>query len=167
MALGRRHLESWRLRHRRRRLGRVLRNRAVVDGSRVALIRTASSDLRRGRRLATCRYPVPGTRYPVSGVRYADRIYPDPMPLIRFTPTLQRHVACSDMQVAGTSVRDALGEAFGALPALRSYLVDEQGALRKHVTVFVDGAPIRDRSRLSDVLEPGSEIDVMQALSGG
>ena len=89
------------------------------------------------------------------------------MPLIRFTPTLQRHVACSDMQVAGTSVRDALGEAFGAVPSLRSYLVDEQGALRKHVTVFVDGTPIRDRARLSDALEPGSEIDVMQALSGG
>jgi molybdopterin synthase sulfur carrier subunit len=89
------------------------------------------------------------------------------MPLIRFTPTLQRHVACSEMQVDGASVNAALGQAFTTVPTLRSYLVDEQGALRKHVTVFVDGWPIRDRTRLSDALEPGSEIDVMQALSGG
>ena len=89
------------------------------------------------------------------------------MPLVRFTPTLQRHVACADVQVDGATVRDALAAVFATTPALRSYLVDEQGSLRKHVTVFVDGSPIRDRVRLSDALQPGSDVDVLQALSGG
>lgn len=89
------------------------------------------------------------------------------MALIRFTPTLQRHVSCADVQVDAATVRDALAAVFTTTPPLRSYLVDEQGALRKHVTVFVDGAPIRDRTRLSDALQPGSEVDVLQALSGG
>ncbi|BCS31492.2 hypothetical protein TBR22_A06930 [Luteitalea sp. TBR-22] len=80
---------------------------------------------------------------------------------------MQRHVACGDVRVPASTVRDALDAVFTTTPALRSYLVDEQGALRKHVTVFVDGAPVRDRSRLSDALEPDSDIDVMQALSGG
>lgn len=89
------------------------------------------------------------------------------MPLVRFTPTLQRHVACGDVRVDAPTVRDALAAVFTSTPALRSYVVDEQGALRKHVTVFVDGLPIRDRARLSDALRPDSDIDVMQALSGG
>lgn len=71
------------------------------------------------------------------------------------------------MQVEAPTVRDALQAVFVTTPALRSYLVDEQGALRKHVTVFVDGTPIRDRVRLSDALRPDSDIDVLQALSGG
>jgi len=89
------------------------------------------------------------------------------MPLVRFTPTLQRHVACTDARVDATTVREALAEVFSMTPALRSYLVDEQGALRKHVTVFVDGTPIRDRAQLSDTLRPDSDVDVLQALSGG
>lgn len=89
------------------------------------------------------------------------------MPLVRFTPTLQRHVACADMQIDAATVRDALEQAFAATPRLRSYLVDEQGALRKHVTVFIDGTAVQDRVRLSDALRPDSEVDVLQALSGG
>ena len=89
------------------------------------------------------------------------------MPLVRFTPSLQRFVSCPDVRVDGQTVRDALGNVFITAPTLRSYLVDEQGALRKHVTVFVDGVPVRDRTRLSDALQPDSDVDVMQALSGG
>jgi hypothetical protein len=33
--------------------------------------------------------------------------------------------------------------------------------------IFVDGRPIADRRGLSDPLGPESELDVIQALSGG
>lgn len=52
-------------------------------------------------------------------------------------------------------------------PGLSAYLVDEHGALRKHVNVFVDGRPVRDRARLSDPLSPTAKVFVAQALSGG
>jgi hypothetical protein len=52
-------------------------------------------------------------------------------------------------------------------PRLRGYVLDDQGALRHHMMVFVDGEPIRDRARLSDLVRPTSEVYVMQALSGG
>ena len=35
-------------------------------------------------------------------------------------------------------------------PQARSYVLDDQSALRKHMTIFVDGQMIRDRARLSD-----------------
>lgn len=56
---------------------------------------------------------------------------------------------------------------FSANPRLRGYVVDERGALRKHMSIFVDGDLIVDRRTLSDSVGPTSEIYVMQALSGG
>ena len=58
-------------------------------------------------------------------------------------------------------------KAVEANPPLRGYVLDEQGALRHHMAIFVDGSMIRDRDSLSDAVTPSSEIHVMQALSGG
>ncbi len=89
------------------------------------------------------------------------------MPRVVFTPQLQRHVASPTCEVAATTVRAALDSVFADHRALRGYVLDDQGHLRKHVVIFVDGARIRDREALSDVLEPDSEVYVLQALSGG
>jgi sulfur-carrier protein len=56
---------------------------------------------------------------------------------------------------------------FAVNPLARGYVLDDQGALRRHMTIFLDGAAIRDRTRLSDVVTPDSTIYVFQALSGG
>ena len=46
-------------------------------------------------------------------------------------------------------------------------MLDEQGHVRKHVHIYVDGRRIADRERLTDSVTPKSEIYVLQALSGG
>ena len=84
-----------------------------------------------------------------------------------FTPNLQRHVECPPREVPGATVREVLDGVFADNPRLRGYVVDERGALRKHMSVFIDGRQISDRERLSDPVESRSEIYVMQALSGG
>lgn len=89
------------------------------------------------------------------------------MPRITFTPNLQRHVACPPTTVDGGTVREALVRVFADHPRLESYLLDDEGRLRKHMVVFVDGSPARDRDGLSDPVGEASEIVVMQALSGG
>lgn len=89
------------------------------------------------------------------------------MPHIRFTQNIQRYVKCPPRDVGGRTVRESLEAVFADNPTARGYLLDDQGSLRKHVNVFVDGLPIRDRATLSDAVEPSAEIDVMQALSGG
>ncbi|MBA3538025.1 MAG: MoaD/ThiS family protein [Deltaproteobacteria bacterium] len=89
------------------------------------------------------------------------------MPVVAFTPNLKRHVECSSGSVNGSTVREALDAVFGQNPRLRGYIVDDQGALRRHMMVFIDGQQILDSTTLSDAVTPTSEIYVMQALSGG
>lgn len=89
------------------------------------------------------------------------------MAQVVFTPHLSRHVACPDGQIEGGTVRQVLDAAFRLRPAARSYVLDDQGALRTHIQVFVDGAMCADRTGLSDPVRPETEIFVMQALSGG
>lgn len=89
------------------------------------------------------------------------------MPRIVFTPNIQRHVACPEMEAAGSTVREVLDAAFEHNPRARSYVLDDQGAVRRHMTIFVDGIQVRDRTRLSETVGPSSTIYVFQALSGG
>jgi sulfur-carrier protein len=89
------------------------------------------------------------------------------MPRVCFTQNIQRHVACPATEAAGGSVAEVLAAVFADNDKARGYVLDDQGAVRKHVVIFVDGVPISDRTRLSDVVSPQAEIFVMQALSGG
>ncbi len=89
------------------------------------------------------------------------------MATVVFTPNLKRHVECPAETVEGASVRAVLDVVFAQNPRLRGYIVDEQGSLRRHMSIFVDGQQIVDRDSLSDPVRPASEIYVMQALSGG
>ena len=86
---------------------------------------------------------------------------------VNFPAVLARHVDCPPVDVEGATVRAALDAAFAANPRLRGYVLDDDGSLRLHMAVFVDGKILRDRKRLSDALAPGARIDVLQALSGG
>jgi sulfur carrier protein ThiS len=89
------------------------------------------------------------------------------MPSLSFTANLRRHFDCPAREVDGFSVREVIDGYFGTDFRSRSYLLDDQGAVREHVVIFLDGEPIRDRARQSDPVRPNSEIYVMQALSGG
>jgi sulfur carrier protein ThiS len=89
------------------------------------------------------------------------------VPRVIFTSNLQRHLSCPEAQVAAGTVAGALAQVFAAQPQARGYVLDEQGHLRKHVAVFVDGRRVRDRERLSDPVGAESEIYVLQALTGG
>lgn len=89
------------------------------------------------------------------------------MATVAFTHTLQRHVACPTVEVQGATVREALDAVWVVNPRARGYVLDEQGELRKHMAVFLDGRMIRDRAGLSDAVRPDSKLYVMQALSGG
>jgi len=89
------------------------------------------------------------------------------MPLVQFTQTLQRHLAVPPADVPGETVREALDAVFRDNPALRGYILDDRGQLRRHVMIFVNGAMIEDRQGLGDRIGPDTELYVMQALSGG
>ena len=89
------------------------------------------------------------------------------MAKVVFTPNIQRHVACPDAEAPGGTVRDVLDAVFAANPKARGYVLDDQGALRRHMSIFLDGVLIGDRTRLADRVGETSTIYVFQALSGG
>ena len=66
--------------------------------------------------------------------------------------------------VAGETVAEVLEGLFASHDRLRGYVLDDQGGLRRHIVVFVDGEAVRDLAR---AVRPTSEVVIMQALSGG
>ena len=89
------------------------------------------------------------------------------MPTVEFAPALTRHVACPKQQVQAESLGAALEAAFRAAPALRGYVLDEQGAVRKHVAVFLNGDMLARETALARALGPQDRVMVIQALTGG
>jgi sulfur-carrier protein len=89
------------------------------------------------------------------------------MATVRFTSALQRFLDAPPAQVTGATVGEVLAAVFEARPALRGYVLDDQGAVRRHVAIYVRGEAVRDRAKLSDPIGPDDEIHVFQALTGG
>ena len=90
------------------------------------------------------------------------------MPTVRFTYALKRFFpGLKDLAAGGDSFPEIFGEIEKKYPGLTAYVLDEQGSLRKHVNIFIDGKMILDRKSLSDPFAGASEIYIMQALSGG
>ena len=89
------------------------------------------------------------------------------MAKVIFTANLQRHVDCPTMEAEGATVREVLDCVFAVNDRVRGYVLDDQSALRKHMTIIVDGHTVKDRLGLSDPVSAVSEIFVLQALSGG
>ena len=67
---------------------------------------------------------------------------------------------------AGTlrSVLDAVGR---DAPELRDRLLDEAGALRRHVNVFVNGEDVRFRDLLETRVQEGDRVAIVPAVAGG
>jgi molybdopterin synthase sulfur carrier subunit len=89
------------------------------------------------------------------------------MATIRFTANIQRHVECPTREVPGDTLRAVLDGYFSENERARGYVLDEQGKIRPHMVVFIDGELTEDREHLTDRVKPNSVIDVIQALSGG
>lgn len=89
------------------------------------------------------------------------------MARVTFTSNLRRHVDCATVEAEGQTVREVLDSVFESNDRLRTYILDDQAALRKHMTILVDGKRVVDLAGLSDSVRPKSEVYVLQALSGG
>jgi hypothetical protein len=90
------------------------------------------------------------------------------MPTVEFTNKLTRFFPdLRPIDIEADTVAAAVDALDRTHPGLGAYLVDETGALRKHVNIFINDAWLRDRRALTDPLRPDDRLLVMQALSGG
>ncbi len=90
------------------------------------------------------------------------------MAKIKFTAALKRFFPdLEEMKVSGNTVAEVIQKVEVKHPGISDYLLDEKGAIRKHLNIFVRGELIEDRQTLKDRLEQEDEILIFQALSGG
>jgi molybdopterin synthase sulfur carrier subunit len=90
------------------------------------------------------------------------------MPRVAYTSHLARFFpGLDDEEVEGATVAEVLRELERRHPGLGSYLVDERGSLRQHVSIFVGEKAVVDRQKLSDRLAKDTRLFIAQALSGG
>ena len=73
----------------------------------------------------------------------------------------------ASIEVACSTVNDALDALCIAHPTLRRHIFDETGALRRHVNVFVNDAEARTREGLDTSVRTGDEIHVVPSIAGG
>jgi molybdopterin converting factor small subunit len=89
------------------------------------------------------------------------------MPSIAFTRHLEAVGPTDVRRYAGQTVGQLLEAVAADYPRLKGYVLDDQGRLRKHIAVFVDGAMVDRATALARRVDDGSEVYVFQALSGG
>ena len=89
------------------------------------------------------------------------------MARIAFTSHL-RAVGPSELaDYRGASLAEVLDAVAADYPLLKGYVLDDQGGVRRHVAIFVDGVMRPRETALPLPLTDASEVYVLQALSGG
>ncbi|HMI89191.1 MAG TPA: hypothetical protein VK550_34165 [Polyangiaceae bacterium] len=83
--------------------------------------------------------------------------------LFQFFP----HLEGKELVVEAAIVADVVRALDAIAPGIAFYLCDERSRLRQHVNVFIGEDAVIDRRELSDGVEAGSRVVIMQALSGG
>jgi hypothetical protein len=89
------------------------------------------------------------------------------MASIAFTPHLRAVGPTRPARYDGATLADVLDAVAADFPLLKGYLLDDQGRLRKHVAIFVDGVRRARESALGLALTEASDVYIFQALSGG
>ncbi|MCY3917404.1 MAG: MoaD/ThiS family protein [Chloroflexi bacterium] len=90
------------------------------------------------------------------------------MAQVKFTPNLKRFFPdLCECEIEAATVAEIIAAVDRRWRGLGDYIIDEQGALRKHVNIFVGDELLRDKLALSDPVSANTKIYIVQALSGG
>jgi molybdopterin synthase sulfur carrier subunit len=80
-----------------------------------------------------------------------------PEPLLSYTKE-------PEVEAAGGSVAELLTDLDRRYPGIRFRMIDEQGAIRPHIRIFINREQVR---KLATPLGPSDRVQILQALSGG
>jgi len=78
--------------------------------------------------------------------------------------SLQSYTRVSRVEAVGSTLGEVLADLERQFPGMRFRMVDEQDRLRPHMRVFVNGLALHE---LTHPLQPGCDVNIVQALSGG
>jgi molybdopterin synthase sulfur carrier subunit len=86
---------------------------------------------------------------------------------IAFTRHLEAVGPTAPAVFPGATVGELIDSVAAEYPRLKSYVLDDQGRVRKHIAIFVDGVLHPRETALSLPVSELSDVYVFQALSGG
>jgi molybdopterin converting factor small subunit len=72
-----------------------------------------------------------------------------------------------EVPVEATTVREAIAAVDAAHPGIAFRVLDDKGALRRFVNVFVADEDVRFLDGLDTVLAPGTTVSLVPAVAGG
>ncbi|MGK2966335.1 MAG: ubiquitin-like small modifier protein 1 [Tepidiformaceae bacterium] len=67
----------------------------------------------------------------------------------------------------GSTLEGLIGSLETAYPGIRDRMMDETGALRRFVNVYVNGDDVRFIDGLGTPLKDGDEVSIVPAVAGG
>jgi sulfur-carrier protein len=76
---------------------------------------------------------------------------------------LKQRVGASSIEMSGSSVGQVVQALEAHAPAIKGWITDEQGRIRRHVNVFVNGEPASENDRVAE----HDRIDIIHAITGG
>jgi sulfur-carrier protein len=97
-------------------------------------------------------------------------IWLNTMPTVELTPHLYRffpQLENRKITVPTGSVAEILRAVNEMAPGFTDYVLDERGALRRHVNLSINDTIVIDKQTLSDRVPDDGTVYIFQALSGG
>ena len=90
------------------------------------------------------------------------------MAIVRIPTPLRKLTGGSEeVQVAGTSVGELIGELEKKYPGIKERICDESGSVRRFVNIFVKDEDIRFLQNLETPLGDKDEVSIVPAIAGG
>ena len=92
------------------------------------------------------------------------------MPRVEMTQHLYRffpHLKDQIITVPAGSVAEAILAINDMAPGFTDYVLDERGALRRHVNISINDSKVIDKVKLSDRIPDDGTVYIFQSLSGG
>lgn len=72
-----------------------------------------------------------------------------------------------ELDLDDASIAELLDELAAVHPALTRRIRDEQGALRRYVNLYVDGADVRQSGGLATPVPANAEVLILPSVAGG
>jgi molybdopterin converting factor small subunit len=73
----------------------------------------------------------------------------------------------SKLEVEGSTVGEVLDGLEAAHPGLRARVLEDDGAIKRFMNVFVDDDDVRYLEGLDTKVAPGASVTIFQAVAGG
>jgi sulfur-carrier protein len=70
---------------------------------------------------------------------------------------------CAEQQIGGATVEELLRGLEHEHPAVTGWILDERGAVRRHINVFVNGERVDQRAAVA----ASDRVEVLPAITGG